>query len=64
MRKNQLVIRLATDERRAIERLAERERLATSTLARKILLDEAARCGALQDDPAAVGYRASGGSHD
>jgi len=42
-----LVIRLSQDERTKINRLADAERLPASTLARKILLDEAERRGHL-----------------
>ena len=46
-RNERLVIRLRGDERSAIYRLAETERLPPSTLARKMLLDEAYRRGLL-----------------
>jgi len=49
-RTKQLVIRLGQDEHKALDRLAKNERLPTSTLARKLLLDEAARRGVLMED--------------
>ena len=44
-REDQLVIRLSTAERMAINRLAQVERLPASTLARRMLLHEVDRCG-------------------
>jgi hypothetical protein len=47
-RTKNLVIRLGRDERKALDRLAKKERLPTSTLARKVLLDLAEKRAASQ----------------
>lgn len=44
-REDKLVIRLSTTERKAIDRLAQVERLPASTLARRMLLREVDRRG-------------------
>ena len=51
-----MVIKLRADEKEAIARLAELVRLPPSTLARKLLLDEADQRGVLQGngDPEVV----------
>jgi hypothetical protein len=48
-RENRMVIKLNTNEKEAIARLAKVVRLPPSTLARKMLLDEAERRGLLAE---------------
>jgi hypothetical protein len=55
-----MVIRLRADEKEAIARLAEIVRLPPSTLARKLLLDEADRRGVLHGDGNAEVQRREG----